>query len=177
VGRIVTLLRGVNVGGNRKLPMADLRAALEEGGLAEVATYIQSGNIVCAGTSAAKIEAAVEAILEKHAGAPIEAIARTAKQWAGYIDAFPMAAEAKDEPSRTFLLLAKAKPSAGAADALAERAQNGERIAVFADALAIHYPEGAGQSKLTPALLDRLVGTTTTQRNWNTVLKLKEMAG
>jgi uncharacterized protein (DUF1697 family) len=176
MGRIVTLLRSVNVGGNRKLAMAELRVALEDGGLADVATYIQSGNIVCAGSSAAKVEKAIEAILEKHAGAPIEAMSRTASVWAAYVDDFPMASEAKDAPARTFLLIAKHKPAAGAADAVAERARDGERIAAFADALAIHYPTGAGQSRLTPTLFDRLVGSTTTQRNWNTALKLREMA-
>ena len=61
--------------------------------------------------------------------------------------------------------------------ALRERCANGERVELAGDALWIHYPEGVGRSKLTPALIDRAAGSPVTARNLNTVRKLAEMAG
>jgi uncharacterized protein (DUF1697 family) len=73
------------------------------------------------------------------------------------------------------LLLAKAPPAEGAEAVIEARAQAGERVRRVGDALWFHYPEGAGTSKLTPSLIDRAVGSPATARNYNTVLKLKEM--
>jgi uncharacterized protein (DUF1697 family) len=74
------------------------------------------------------------------------------------------------------LALSKLPPKADAAAELQKRAPSGERVLRVGDALWIHYAAGIGTSKLTPALLDRLAGSPVTARNWNTVLKLAEMA-
>jgi uncharacterized protein (DUF1697 family) len=60
---------------------------------------------------------------------------------------------------------------------LRARAADGERIERVGDALWIHYPRGAGRSKLTPALFDRSAGSPVTARNWNTVLELAARLG
>jgi uncharacterized protein (DUF1697 family) len=69
------------------------------------------------------------------------------------------------------------RPKDGAVEILSERAAAGERIMLVGDALWFHYPNGVARSKLTPALLDRVVGSPVTARNWNTVLKLHNLAG
>ena len=61
-------------------------------------------------------------------------------------------------------------------EGLREHALSGERIVQVGDGLWIHYAGGVGRSKLSPALLDRLVGSPVTARNWRTVLKLDELA-
>jgi uncharacterized protein (DUF1697 family) len=73
------------------------------------------------------------------------------------------------------LVLAKRPPAAGAAEAIEARAKDGERVRQAGDALWFHYPNGAGTSKLTPSLVDRAIGSPGTARNYNTVMKLKEM--
>jgi uncharacterized protein (DUF1697 family) len=73
------------------------------------------------------------------------------------------------------LALSKAAPHRDAVDGLHERAANGERITQVGDAIWIHYAGGVARSKLSPALLDRLVGSPVTGRNWRTVLKLDEL--
>lgn len=70
-----------------------------------------------------------------------------------------------------------APPRDDAVDGLRERAVNGERVRRVGDVLWIHYPGGAGRSKLSPGLLDRFVGSPVTTRNWRTVRKLAELAG
>jgi uncharacterized protein (DUF1697 family) len=175
--RMVALLRAVNVGG-RKLPMAELRALCGELGWQDVATYIQSGNVVFAADGKAEaIETALEAAIAKRFGLAVPVIVRTAAQWAHYPPGNPFPKAAKDEPNRLMLLLSKQAPAAGAAEAIEARAAAGERVRRAGDALWIHFPEGAGTSKLTPSLIDRAVGSPATSRNFNTVLKLQEMLG
>jgi uncharacterized protein (DUF1697 family) len=174
---MVALLRAVNVGG-RKLPMAELRALCAELGWRDVATYIQSGNVVfTAKGKPGALEKALEDAVARCFGFDSPVIVRTAAQWAHYPPANPFPKAARDEPNRLMLLLSKAPPAEGAEDVVQARAVAGERVRRAADALWFHYPEGAGTSKLTPSMIDRAVGSPATARNFNTVLKLKEMLG
>lgn len=172
---MVALLRAVNVGG-RKLPMAQLRALCAELGWQEVATYIQSGNVVFTadGTPDA-LEKALEDAVAKRFGFDSPVIVRSAAQWAQYLPGNPFPRAAEDEPNRLMLLLSKARPAEGAAEAIQARAVAGEQVKQAGDALWFHYPEGAGTSKLTPSLIDRAVGSPATARNYRTVATLLEM--
>ena len=175
MGRMVALLRAVNVGG-RKLPMAELRELCGELGWGDVATYIQSGNVVfTASGKADSIEERLEKAIEGRFGLDVPVIARTAAQWAQYPPGNPFPWAAKDEPNRLMLLLSKAPPARGAEEAIQARAVAGEQVKRAGDALWFHYPEGAGTSKLTPSLIDRAVGSPGTARNYRTVIRLKEM--
>lgn len=169
---MVALLRAVNVGG-RKLPMAELRALCEEIGWDDVATYIQSGNVVftVAGETEA-IERRLERALAEGFGLDVPVVVRSAVQWATLAAGNPFATE---PPNRVMLLLSKARPADGAEKAIEGRGRNGERVRRIGDALWFHYPEGAGISRITPSLIDRAVGSPATARNFNTVLKLREM--
>lgn len=175
MGRMVALLRAVNVGG-RKLPMAELRALCGEIGWTDVATYIQSGNLVFAGSGRPEaIEKTLEAAIAKEFGLDVPVIVRSRAEWAEYPPGNPFKAAAKDEPNRLMLLLSKAPPASGAEQVIQARARAGEQIRRAGDALWFHYPQGAGTSKITPSLIDRAVGSPGTARNYNTVLRLKEM--
>jgi len=175
MGRMVALLRAVNVGG-RKLPMAELRALCGTLGWRDVATYIQSGNVVLAADGKAEaIEQALEAAIAKTYGYEAPVIVRTAAQWVRYPASNPYPKAAADEPSRLMLLLSKRPPNAGAEDVIQARAKAGEQVKRAGDALWIHFPEGAGTSKLTPSLIDRAIGSPATSRNYRTVIKLEEM--
>lgn len=175
MGRMVALLRAVNVGG-RKLPMADLRTLCAGLGWRDIATYIQSGNIVFAATATpAAIEAALERAIRESFGYEAPAIVRTAARWATLAAGNPFAAAAEVEPSRLMLLLSKAPPAKGAEDIIQARATNGEKVRRAGDALWIHFPEGAGTSKLTPSLIDRAIGSSATSRNYRTVTTLLAM--
>lgn len=172
---MVALLRAVNVGG-RKLPMAELRALCAALGWRDVATYIQSGNVVfTADGKPEKIEKQLEAAVAKQYGFEAPVIVRTAAQWAHYPPGNPFPQAAKDEPNRLMLLLSKRPPEKGAEDLIQARAMAGEVVKRAGDALWIHFPEGSGTSKLTPSLIDRAIGSPATSRNYRTVATLKEM--
>lgn len=174
--RFVALLRGINVGGRTIVPMAELRALAEALGWEGARTYIQSGNLLFEAPGAGSAhEAALEQALGARFGTPFPAIVRSAAQWAKLAASNPFADAAEKEPNRLMLLLAK-KPAAGdAARAIQERARDGERIGAVEGGLWIHYPTGSGTSKLSPSLIDRLVGSPTTSRNYRTVQKIAEM--
>lgn len=173
--RMVALLRAVNVGG-RKLPMADFRKQVAALGWENVATYIQSGNLVFdANCSPAEAEAAIEALIRKHHGYEAPAIVRTRDQWAAYPGGNPFPDAAQETPGYLLMLVAKETIKADAADVIQARATAGEQVRKVGEALWIHFPEGSGTSKLTPALIDKAVGSTATSRNYRTVCTLLDM--
>lgn len=173
----IALLRGINVSGRNKIPMAELRALCAEIGWRDVRSYIQSGNLVFAADDApAQLEAALEAAIAARFGLRIPVIVRAAAAWPGYIAANPFAGESQREPNRVMLCLTKSPPLDDAAARLQERAADGERIAYAGGALWVYYAQGAGRSKLTPALFDRLAGSPVTARNWRTTLTIGDLA-
>lgn len=175
MGRMVALLRAVNVGG-RKLPMAALRALCAELGWAEVATYIQSGNIVFTSDKKPEaLEAELEEAIEKRFGYAAPAIIRTAAAWRHYAPATPFPEAAKATPNYLLMLLSKQSPVAGAVAAIQARAAAGEIVRQAGDAIWVHFPNGSGTSKITPALMDKAIGSTATSRNYRTVVTLEEM--
>lgn len=173
----IALLRGINVGGHNRVPMADLRSQCGELGWSDIQAYIQSGNILLnAETTADHIEDELERAINRRFGLSVPVIVRTAGDWSAYIPGNPFPEASKAEPNRVMLALSKATPKGDAEAGLQERAADGERIARVGDAFWIHFRRGAGKSKLSPGLVDRLVGSPVTTRNWRTVLKLDELA-
>jgi uncharacterized protein (DUF1697 family) len=173
----VALMRGINVGSTRKLPMADLRALSAEIGLHRPETYIQSGNLLVD----ADIEAdAVRGLLEKaiaaRFGLRVDVVVRRATQWIGYIAANPFADDPAAVPKMLHLVLTRDPLKPSAAEALAQKAQAGQRVASAGGALWIDYGvNGVGNSKLTPHLIDKACGSPATGRNLNSVVKIAEM--
>jgi uncharacterized protein (DUF1697 family) len=172
----VALLRGINVGGRNRVPMADLRALCAELGWTDVRNYIQSGNVVFRSDEPApRLEAALEEGIERRFGLSIPVIVRAGADWPEHVRGNPFPEASRAQPNRVMLALAKDAPAADALDRLRERAADGERLERVGDALWILYAGGSGRSKLSPALLDRLAGSPVPTRNWRTVLALEEM--
>ncbi|MGO4728256.1 MULTISPECIES: DUF1697 domain-containing protein [unclassified Inquilinus] len=164
----VILLRAVNVGGTGKLPMSDLKALCETAGLADIRTYIASGNVVCrSDRTEAKVKAAVEAALAAHAGKPVGVLVRTAAEMAQVLAANPFPDAA---PNRTVAIFLDAPPPADALDKATGR--QGEEMRLGRREIYVHYGDGMARSKL--AIPAAKAGTA---RNMNTVAKLAEMAG
>lgn len=173
--RMVALLRAVNVGG-RKLPMAELRAHCAGLGWANVATYIQSGNVVFdADCAPAEAEAALEALIAEHYGYEAPTIVRTRDQWAGYPGSNPFPEVARDTPGYLLMLIAKRPIREDAAELIQARAAAGEQARKVGEALWIHFPQGSGVSKLSPSLIDKAIGSPATSRNHRTVCTLLDM--
>jgi len=177
-GIFIALLRGINVSGHNKIPMAELRSECGGLGWGDVQTYIQSGNVVfAADAAAAALEAELERAIERRFGLSIPVIVRAATDWPAYVEGNPFPEASEKAPNAVMLALSKAPPKADAEKGLRERATYGEHVVRVGDALWIHFSNGVAKSKLSPALFDRLAGSPVTARNWRTVLKIGEMTG
>jgi len=173
----IALLRGINVSGHNMIPMVGLRELCSGLGYDQVATYIQSGNVVFTGAGkAAAVESILEEAIEKQFGFNIPVIVRMAEQWPSYLKGNPFPELSEREPNHVLMGLSKARPAKGAVAALRERATAGEQIEMVGDALWIYFADSIARSKLSPAVLDRLVGSSVTARNWRTVQQLASMA-
>ena len=175
MGRMVALLRGINVGG-RSLPMAELRALCGAIGWQDVATYIQSGNIVfSAEDKPAELEAALERAIADRFAMEVPTIVRSEADWRACLDANPFPDVARDTPNWLLLMIGKTAPPDGIDPAMEATGQAGERVRSAGGLLWIHYPEGIGRSKLTwPKTFEGRPFVATT-RNYRTAVKLREM--
>ncbi len=174
----VALLRGINVGGKHKLPMAELARIFDELGCSEVRTYIQSGNVVYLAEAAlaARVPALVAAALEAQRGFAVPVVGRSAAELAAVAAGNPFLAEGAD-PATLHVAFLAAAPRAAAIAALDPDRSPPDRFHLVGRELYLCLPNGVARSKLTNDYLDRTLGTTSTIRNWKTVLALVELAG
>ena len=173
----IALLRGINIGGNNKLPMKDLSALLTGMGLREVQTYIQSGNVVFRSAAkdrmalAAKISAAIKT---QHGFAPrVWLLTVEELREAMANNPYPEAEAVPTSLHLLFLAEVPPQPKLKEMDALKT---SSERYTLTDKMFYLHAPDGVGRSKLA-ASAEKLLGVAATGRNWNTVCKLAEMAG
>lgn len=172
----IILFRGMNTGGVRA-PVSEQRAMAEAMGLKNPRTLAASGNLVLeSGKATATLESEIEAAMQKTFGLKIAAMVRTPDQWAELIAANPFPKEAAAHPSQVLAMVMKDGIKPGALETCRELAEGGERVEAVGDVLYFWFPEGQGQSAIFKKATPRLLGMGT-GRNWNTVLKLGEMAG
>jgi uncharacterized protein (DUF1697 family) len=172
----VALLRGINVGGNNRLPMRDLAAILVDVGARDVSTYIQSGNAVFTADAGDGRDLATrigEAIGERHGFVP-HVLLVTADALQRAIEANPFR-EAESEPRTLHLFFLDTPPRAPDLDGLEAVRGPTERFALDGAVLYLHLPDGLGRSKLA-LKAERLLGVPATARNWTTVTKVAELA-
>jgi uncharacterized protein (DUF1697 family) len=174
---VICLLRGVNLGGHKKISMEALRNICVSLKHRNPQTYIQSGNVVFASTEAdlAKISARLEAAIEKRCGFQTKAVLRTADELRGILARNPFATRAGINPSKLIVFFLPEAPGAETLSRVTAINVGPEEICPSGREIYIYFPDGMGQSKL-PAALDRALKMPATARNWNTVNKLATMA-
>jgi uncharacterized protein (DUF1697 family) len=172
----IALFRGINVGGKNSLPMKDLTSIFAILGAINVKTYIQSGNVIFQSElkdlSIFSKRLEIE-IRERHGFEPhILVIEPSAVEAAITNNPFP---EAESEPSALHLGFLAVAPKSPDLKKLESLKKDSERFDLIGSIFYLHAPEGIGRSKLA-ASSEKLLGVPMTDRNWNTVCKLKEMA-
>lgn len=165
----MALLKGINVGGHRRIAMADLRVALTDAGFDDVRTVLASGNVVLEApkTETADLETRLEAALAGALGVTTHFMVRDAAEWSAMIAANPFPDEAEREPGRLLVLVMKTLLDQSKATAYLDSYDGPERIEILGREVFIHYLDGQGTSALS---LPRLGNGTA--RNWNTVTRL-----
>ena len=175
----VAMLRSINVGGRNRVGMDDLRALVASAGYRDVATYVQSGNVVFAGTGSPKVVGkGIEERLSSELGLTVPVIVRSRHQMKAVLDRIPFAPGELDPKTLHVTFLAEA-PVSAAVEALAADAGRfgNDRGVVVGQEVYLHCPGGYGQTKLNNAFLERRLGCVATTRNWRTVTTLAGMTG
>jgi uncharacterized protein (DUF1697 family) len=184
MGRYVALLRGINVGGRNKVAMADLRQIAESLGHTEVATYIQSGNLVFTSPAASAIDLAdaLEREIVGRLGVRPAVVVISRAELAQVIADNPFPEETSPKCLHAVFRRAEMTPDAVAAVAAAQHAARAkgsqDEAIVVGRTLYLRTPGGLGRSELA-ARLARPGGQADagTARNWATVTRLLDMLG
>lgn len=177
--RYGALLRGINVGGSRKVPMAALRDVLTGLGHGDVVTYLQSGNAAFTDTTGAD-EAALAAglgdAIHQRFGFPVDCLVRDAAYLKAVADDCPFPA-ASLQGKQLHVTYFSDAVDPGRFAAIDQESYRPEEFRLGDRALYLYAPDGLGRSRLGDALSrPRLYeGLTATSRNWNTVTKLVEL--
>ncbi len=171
------MLRGINLGPKRRVPMADLREMLAGAGFANVETYVQSGNIALdSGAKPTVLERRLAQLIEARFGLEVPVVVRSHTQLAAVVEHDPLTGAA-DDPKRYQVSFLSERLPADTVKQLQALAQASERVAVHGREVYAWHPDGVARSKLWNALAGKGLGVTATARNWTTVCKLLEMAG
>jgi uncharacterized protein (DUF1697 family) len=167
------LLRGINVGGNNKLPMADVRALCDDLGHDSVVTYLQSGNVVFRSSRDPNALAAeLEREIARRSGFAVTVLLRTPGELAAIASVRPFQ---EDDFKKVHVLFLSDRPTATALASLDPDRSPGDEFRANGRELYLHYANGSGRTRLTLDYFERRLGVAGTARNWNTVLKLVEL--
>ncbi len=172
----IALLRGINVAGKNKLPMAELKTLSRGLELNAVETYIQSGNMVfTAGVGAATIAAWLKGAIQDQFGYDVPVQVWSAADWDIMKTANPFAGDKYLDAAHLHVtLLEKGVDEAQATGVLAT-INTTDRFHVIGRAVYLFCPQGYGRTKLTNGVIEKKLGTSATTRNWRTVGILGDM--
>ncbi len=167
MGIYITLLRAVNVGGTGKLPMTELKKICADEGLADVTTYLASGNIVCQSDfSSSEIQMRLERGLRGYLDRHIDVVVKTADEVEDIFEKSPF--KGTPRPHSYILFL---NEDVQGKDLDEMKGLKDEHVSIGDRAVYVYYPNGMGKSKLS--IPQAKVGT---MRNMNTVSKLIHLA-
>jgi uncharacterized protein (DUF1697 family) len=176
MGAQVLMLRGINLGPSRRVPMARLRELLTGAGYEDVRTYVQSGNVVLDSTAKpAELERESARLISEEFGFEVPVIARTRAELAKVVRANPLG-DLADDPKRYQVSFLSAKLDAETVKALEARVAEPERFVAIGRELYAWHPDGVARSKLWNSLAGKSLGVIATARNWTTVTTLLAMA-
>jgi uncharacterized protein (DUF1697 family) len=183
---VISMLRGVNLAGHNRIKMDALRALYESLKLQDCQTYVQSGNVVFridwpAGAKVAKnhleeLGTRIENAIEQRFGFRPDVILRTASELLEVIARNPFAKRRGIDPRKLLVAFLAHHPGPEACNKLRALKIDPEELHIDGRELYIYFPNGIARAKLSWPVLDRTLKTPLTGRNWNTVMKLAEIA-
>ena len=173
----IGLLRAINLAGHNKVGMADLCELATKLGLKDAKTLLNSGNIVFrSDASPDDLERTLERAAAKDLGIATDFFVRTPAEWKAMIAANPFPKEAKADPSHLLAFVMKTEPAAKNVTAIQQANKGREILRANGRCVYVYYPDGIGRSPLTNVMTEKTLGSRSTARNWNTVLKLAALS-
>lgn len=170
----IALLKGINVGGHKKVPMTELRKLLTKEGFQSVQTYIQSGNVVLqTSEKAAEVEDIIQMAIMDQFGFDVSVIVKTREALQTIFEASPFSNEIKEKSY--FIMLNKA-PKKELLKEVESISYENEEVIIKNDALYFHSSTGYGNAKFNMNTYERKLKVVGTARNYNTMLKLLSLS-
>jgi uncharacterized protein (DUF1697 family) len=175
---VISLLRGVNVGGHNQIKMETLRALYVSLDLRDAQTYVQSGNVVFRTDERdlARLAKRIEDGIERKFGFRPDVILRTTKELRDVIAKNPFTARRDVEPNKLLVTFLAGEPGREAREKVLKMNTSPDELHVIGRELYIYFPEGIARPKVSWMAVTKMLKTTGTGRNWNTVRKLLDMA-
>jgi uncharacterized protein (DUF1697 family) len=175
--RQIALLRGINVGKAKQVPMGRLRELMEEWGYEDVVTLLRSGNVVFTGPGGASAKFAEQLAerLREAFGFEIRVVVRSAAELAKIVKANPLAGVA-DDPSKQLVLFLSDRYAPGTVADLDPADFEPEAFHLAPREIHLWVPGGINDSPIVKALTEKRLGVTVTGRNWRTLEKLLALA-
>jgi len=172
------MLRGINVGGHKRVKMDRLRASFEALGFEQVRTYIQSGNVVfkAGKASTSGLSANIEERILGDFGFSVSVISRTRDEMGKVIADNPFLKERGIDLEKLHVTFLSAPPAAAALKKLADLTVARDRFQYFGKEIYFHFPSGVSASVLMKNPVDRVLAVVPTTRNWKTVNQLYAMS-
>ena len=168
------LLRAVNLGSKNKVSMPELRELFVALGAEDVATYVQSGNVVfrSRATSSDELKQTIEKQLSRDLGLTATVLLRTNAELARIAGGSPFE---QPDPKKLHVTFLAEKPERARVRELEAIEFPPDEFRVSGREVYLHCPDGYGRSKLSNAYFEKQLGVVGTTRNWNTVTKLAEL--
>lgn len=171
----VAFIRGINVGGHKKVAMRDLCLLLENHGLEQVKTILQTGNIIFSvehGVPEALLEEQIASAIYQQLQLEVTVFVRQKEFLEQTMHNNPFSEMAIANPSHLLVMLLAKNPAPSALEDLIKSIQGREQITTGSQCLYLTYPDGIGRSKLTHHLIEKKLGIQGTARNWTTIAKI-----
>ena len=174
----IALLRGINVSGHNIIKMVELKQLFFDLGYQNVVTYIQSGNVIFNSSEKnnSKIEQHIIEQVKTEFGHTIKVLVITKKNLTTIFTSNPFLKTKAINTKLLYVTLLKENYFTEGIKFIEPYLVNNEELKIIDDCAYIHYPAGAGQSKLTINIIEKKLKTTATSRNWRTITKLVELS-
>jgi uncharacterized protein (DUF1697 family) len=171
----IALLRGINVSGQKKVPMAELRELLSKAGLASVKTYIQSGNVIFQSSEKhiQSLEFKIHNAIKKHFGFEVPVIIKTPNELQKIFDSCPFSEEKKQ---KSYFMMLFAVPEETSVEEVIKISYPNEVFQITDDCVYFYCSAGYGSAKMNNNFFERKLKVTASARNYRTMLKLLSLS-
>lgn len=171
----IALIRGINVGGHKKVPMADLRDVLSGIGFKDVTTYIQSGNVVFQSSenNTKALEDSISKAIKSHFGFNVPVLVKTKQELQFIFDSCVFSEEIK---VKSYFILLDQVPDASLVKEVHAITIEKETVSIVNDCLYFYSSVGYGRTKFNMASIEKKLKVNATSRNYNTISKLLKLA-
>jgi uncharacterized protein (DUF1697 family) len=177
--KYISILRGINVSGQKKINMTDLKSLYELLGFQNVVTYIQSGNVIfdAAVTNKTDLKARIEKTIEEKYEFHVPVEIRTNHEMSNIIKNCPFGSvDLVEDGTKILVTFLSSKPSEAMVSDIQKYVVAPEKLVIRGKEVYLYCPNGYGKSKLSNTFLEHKLGVEATTRNWKSLHKLNELS-